>query len=443
MSEIVGSIWWYLVTIAVLVTFHEFGHFWVARRCGVKVLKFSIGFGKSLWSRTGQDGTVYSIGAIPLGGYVLMLDERVEDVPPDQRHMAHNNKSNLQKIAISAAGPGFNFILAVIAFWLMFTIGKPDYQPVLGEVQGLAKQAGLVEGSHVLAVDGETYASYSEVFNSVYEAALYRRNAELRVREPNGNERSVTLALASIPVDFDEKKLVRQIGLYLRQRAIVGEVTENSGARAAGILVGDELLSLNGTPVSDFDNFRQILLKEAAIDRSVRLQVLRNGETIALKATARPTETEPGKTELLLGIRPMSPPKDAMERYNPIAAVPAAIQQTWKTTIKTLVFLRDIAARLLSPRHLSGPITIARVANAVAKEGLAEFLGLIAVLSIGIAILNLLPIPILDGGHILSYLIESIKGSPLSERTVMVGQYLGLGMLACLIGLAVFNDFTR
>lgn len=441
MSEVLGSIWWYLVTIGVLVTFHEFGHFWVARRCGVKVLKFSIGFGKSLWSRTGKDGTVYTIGAIPLGGYVSMLDERVEDVPADQRHMAHNNKSNLQKIAIAAAGPGFNFLLAILAFWLMFTIGKPDYQPVLAQSQGLAAQAGIEPGSRVLAVDGNPYTTWSEVFMAVIENGLYRRDTQLRVREPDGDEREVTLALSNLPKTLEDRELAEAIGLQVQLPAVVGRLAEGAPAALAGVQVGDRFLAVNRRPVSDFEEFRSTMREEAALDPTLRLLILRGDQELELAVTAKQDTPENGKREFVLGFYPQG--TNAILRYNPLAAVPAAFRETSTTTVKTVGFLGDMLTGLISPKHLSGPITIARVANSVAQDGLAWFLGFLAAVSVGIAILNLLPIPILDGGHILSYLIESLKGSPLSERTVMVGQYLGLGVLACLIGLALFNDVMR
>jgi regulator of sigma E protease len=441
MNDFFGSIWWFVVTIGVLVTFHEFGHYWVARRCGVKVLKFSIGFGKSLWSRTGKDGTVYSIGAIPLGGYVSMLDERVEDVPADQRHMAHNNKSNLQKIAIAAAGPGFNFLLAILAFWVMFSIGKPDYQPVLGKTEGLAAEAGLTSGTRIMAVDGKAYSTFSEAFMAVIEKSIYRRDAVLSVREPDGDLRDVTLQLSRLPADLDDKLLSSRIGLQLLLPAVVGRLTSGDPAERAGIQMGDEILAINDRTVADFINFREVLREEASRDPALRLTLARNGKHLELAVTARPNPQKDGTQDFILGFYPQG--TNAVLRYDPISALPAALRETWTTTTKTVGFMRDILTGLISPKHLSGPITIARVANSVAKDGLAWFLGFLAAVSVGIAILNLLPIPILDGGHILSYLIESLKGSPLSEKSVMVGQYLGLGVLACLIGLAVFNDFTR
>lgn len=443
MSEFFGSIWWYLVTIGVLVTFHEFGHFWVARRCGVKVLKFSIGFGKSLWSRTGKDGTVYTIAAIPLGGFVSMLDERVEDVAPEERHRAHNNKSSAQKIAIAAAGPAFNFLLAILAFWLMFAIGKPDYQPVVGRADGLAAEAGVVAGSRVLAVDGETHSTWSEVFMAIIEKGMYRRDAVLRVREPDGDERNITLPMSRLPADMDDKLLASRIGLRLQVPAAVGRLGEGDPAALAGIQVGDQLRALNGHATVDFEDFYQTLQREAGSNPAVAITVLRDGREQDIAVTAKSVEDEAGTMVYRVGIGPLAMATNTTLRYNPIAALPAAISETWTVTTKTVGFLGDMLIGAISPKHLSGPITIARVANAVAQDGLAWFLGFLAAVSVGIAILNLLPIPILDGGHILSYLIESLKGSPLSERTVMVGQYLGLGLLACLIGLAVFNDLLR
>ncbi len=443
MSEIVGSIWWYLVTIGVLVTFHEFGHFWVARRCGVKVLKFSIGFGKSLWSRTGADGTVYSIGAIPLGGYVSMLDERVEDVPPEQRHLAHNNKSALQKIAIAAAGPGFNFLLAVLAFWLMFSIGKPDHLPVLGRVEGLAAEAGIAPGTQVLAVDGKTTTTWSQVFEAVIEKGMYRRDAALRVREPDGDERTITLTISRLPQDMEDRLLVSKIGLRLQSPAAVGSLTEGAPAVRAGIQTGDTLLAINGQVVADFEDFYQKLQATAAQNPAVSVRIGRSGRELDIAVTAQRVPDQDGTLVFRLGIGPQAIATNTTLRYNPLAALPAAARETWSATIRTLTFLGDMVTGVISPKHLSGPITIARVANAVAKDGLAWFLGFLGLVSVGIAILNLLPIPILDGGHILSYLIESLKGSPLSERVEMVGQYLGLGALACLIGLALFNDVMR
>ncbi|MGD9584488.1 MAG: RIP metalloprotease RseP [Lysobacterales bacterium] len=444
MAEFIGPLWWYQVTIGILVTFHEFGHFWVARRCGVKVLRFSIGFGKPLWTRVGADGTEYVLAAIPLGGYVSMLDERVEDVPENLRGQAHNNKSTAQKIAIAAAGPAFNFLLAVLAFWLMFTVGKPDFLPVTGTPEGVAKQAGLASGSTVLAVDGRAYRTWSQVYGEVIEAALYRRDVELRVREPDGDERSLTLGLSGIPRETDDRDLTRAIGLRPAGFAFVAEtLSAGDPAAQAGIQRGDRLLEINGKPARDFDTFVDLLQREAAIDPTVRVGIERAGDRLQISVTARHETAGDPSSRYLIGIGPRVPEPNTTLRYNPLAALPAALAETWVTTGKTLALLRDMLVGVISPKHLSGPVTIARVANAVASHGLAWFLGFLAAVSVGIAILNLLPVPILDGGHILRYLIESIRGRALSDRIEQVGQYLGLVLLVGLIGLALFNDLLR
>ena len=444
MAEFIGSLWWYLVTISILVTFHEFGHFWVARRCGVKVLRFSIGFGKPLWTRVGADGTEYVLAAIPLGGYVSMLDERVDEVPAELRGQAHNNKSTGQKIAIAAAGPAFNLLLAVLAFWLMFTVGKPDFLPVIGTPEGVAKQAGLRSGSTLLEVDGRESPTWSLAYGEVVEAALYRRDLTLRVREPDGDERSLVLPLSGIPRAVEDRDLARAIGLRASGFAFVAaELSAGDPAALAGIEPGDRLLSINGKQARDFDAFVELLQQEAAKDPRVRIGVDRAGERLELDVDARHETKGDPNSRFLIGVRPRAPEPNTTLRYPPLAALPAALSETWVTTGKTLTLLRDMLVGVISPKHLSGPVTIARVANAVAAHGLAWFLGFLAAVSVGIAILNLLPVPILDGGHILRYLIESIRGQALSERVERIGQTLGLVVLAGLIGLALFNDLLR
>jgi len=443
MAEFFGSLWWYLVTIGVLVTFHEFGHFWVARRCGVKVLRFSIGFGTALWRHTGKDGTEYVLAAIPLGGYVSMLDERAETVPAELRGFAHNNQSTAHKIAIAAAGPGFNFLLAILAFWLMFAVGKPDYQPILGRTSGLAASAGLSAGSKLLAVDETPVRTWSEASTAVLEAALYRRDATVSVREADGDDRRLVLAMSKLPRSLDDRALPAAIGLALQQPAVVGQVLAGDPAARAGLQTGDVLLAINQQAVSDFNDFYELLQDAAGRDPNLHLQLRRGQQTLAVEVIAKTVVNDDGSTGFRIGIGAQPPKRDAVLRYGPLAALPAALAETWTTTTKTFGFLRDMLVGVISPRHLSGPITIARVANAMADYGLAWFLGFLGAVSVGIAILNLLPVPILDGGHILSYLIESVQGRPLSERVLLAGQYLGLAVLAGLIGLALFNDVLR
>lgn len=439
MTEVAGSLFWYIVTIGLLVTFHEFGHFWVARRCGVKVHRFSIGFGRPLWSRFGRDGTEYVLAAIPLGGYVSMLDERAEDVAPAQVHQALNRKPVWQKIAVAAAGPLANVLLALVVYWAMFMVGKPDFQPVLGQVSGLSAEAGLRTGMRVTAIDGVTTDAWSEVGMAVFEGALYRRDITLSVREPDGDSATHVLRLSGIARDVPDEKIGGLLGLQRHQPALIGQVLPEAAGAKAGLRSGDLILSVDGEPVTDFDHLRAVLQRQAR-DGEIALLVEREGERQRL--LARPDAvTEDGQTVFRLGIG-AGTRHDHVRRYGPLAAMPAALTEASTVTTKSLQFLKDMLLGALSTKHLSGPITIAQVANLSANEGLPWFLGFLGAVSLGLAILNLLPIPILDGGHILYYLIELIKGSPVSERTLVAGQYIGLVMLSGLIGLAFFNDLS-
>lgn len=439
MTEVVAALFWYIVTIGLLVTFHEFGHFWVARRCGVKVHRFSIGFGRPLWSRFGRDGTEYVLAAVPLGGYVSMLDERAEDVPPEQLHSALNRKPIWQKIAVSAAGPAANVLLAVLVFWIMFMVGKPDFQPVLGTTTGMAAEVDLRSGMRVTAIDGNAVDAWSAVTRAVFEAALYRRDARLSVVDAEGDESVHTLPLASIGRDVPDESLWEQIGLHRVQSALVGQVIAGGAGASAGLQPGDLVLRVDGESITDFEGLRAALQRHA-LDGEVALLVERERESLTLLAKPK-AEQEAGKTVYRLGVGP-GDRYDHIRVHGPIAAFPEALREAWEVSSKSLQFLKDMVLGALSTKHLSGPITIAQVANLSASEGLPWFLGFLGAVSLGLAILNLLPIPILDGGHILYYLIELIKGSPVSERVLVAGQYVGLVMLSGLIGLAFFNDLS-
>ena len=439
MTGFFGPLFWYIITIGLLVTFHEFGHFWVARRCGVKVHRFSIGFGKPLWTRVGRDGTEYVLAAIPLGGYVSMLDERAEDVAPEQVHAALNRKPVWQKIAVAAAGPAANVMFALVVYWAMFMVGKPDFQPVIGQVSGLSAEAGLSSGMRVTAIDGVPIDAWSEVGMAIFEGALYRRDVGVSVREPDGTTSEHNVRLGGIGQDIADDQLGALLGLQRLQPALVGQVVAGAAGAVAGLRSGDLILSVDGESVTDFDALRGTLQRQAR-DGEVALLIERGGERQRL--LARPIATvEDGKTVFRLGIG-AGFRHDHVRRFGPLAAVPAAINEAWTVTTKSLQFLKDMLFGALSTKHLSGPIAIAQVANLSANEGLPWFLGFLGAVSLGLAILNLLPIPILDGGHILYYLIELITGSPVSDRTLVAGQYVGLAMLSGLIGLAFFNDIS-
>ncbi len=471
MGELFGSIWWLLVSLGLLVTFHEFGHYWVARRCGVKVLRFSVGFGKPLWMRRGKDGTEYVVAAIPLGGYVKMLDERalLEPMPaadggtsvvrpPDVEGtlteadlaQAFNRQSVWKRIAIVIAGPVANLLLCVMLLWAMFVIGRPDYAPVLAQATGIAADAGLTSGDTILAVDGRPMPTWSEIQMALIPAALDRSDIALEVRTANGNIATRTLPLSGLPPEFDERRAVEAIGLLPRHQslpAVVGKIAPDTAAW--GVLAeGDRISAVDGTPVKTWTDLGPLVQQLGERGGSGMVEVIRDDDRLALEL--QPTRITPeggGDAYWAIGISPARPEMPAMDaelRFGPVAAVPAALRETAHQAGQLFSMIgRAFSGRIEVRNTVAGPITIARAANAYADQGAAWFLSLLAMLSLSLGILNLLPIPLLDGGHLLYYLIELVKGSPVSERTMAYGQYIGLLLIAALMGLAFYNDIVN
>ena len=445
MSTIVGSLWWLLVALGVLVTFHEFGHFWVARRFGVHVQKFSVGFGRALWSRRGKDGTEYVIAALPLGGYVKMLDEREGDVPDNQLDRAFNRKPVLARIAIVAAGPLANLVLAVALLWAMLVIGRPDYATVIGKVDGIAAQAGLQANDTIQSIDGRDTPTWSEAALALTVSAIDRTPVTLIVRNANGDEATRTLPMDRLPVGFDEQRAVEATGMIPRYQLlppIAGTIQE--GSPAWGVLAeGDRITAIDAQPVASFGDIAPLLSGLGARGGPGMIEVERDGERLALEIVPQKIDNPDGSSSWRLGIGnalTQPPPHDAVLRYGPLAAVPAAFSATWRLAGDSLGMLWRMVNGSASVRNVSGPITIARYANASAQMGAAWFLNFLALLSVSLAIINLMPIPVLDGGHLLYYLIELAIGRPLGERAMIAGQYLGLALLAGLMGLAFYND---
>ena len=449
MSTFLASLWWLVVALGVLVTFHEFGHFWVARRFGVKVLRFSVGFGRPLWSRRGTDGTEYVIAAIPLGGYVKMLDEREGDVAPAELDRAFNRKPVLQRMAIVAAGPLANLLLAFAVLWAMLVIGRPDFAPVVGKVDGIAAEAGLRAGERIVAVGERKTPTWSEAAMALTVAGLDRAPTSVQVRAPDGVEQVRTLALDRIPAGADEMRLLGAIGLVPRHflvPAVVGEVRED-GAAWGVLAEGDRITAIDATPVDSFDDIAPLVTALGNRGGPGMVEVERDGERLALELVPRQITGDNGQTRWVLGVSnaPVeAPARDALLRLGPVAAIPAAVRETGFQMRQLVEMIgRAFSGRVSVENTVSGPITIARAANDFASNGMAWFLNFLALLSISIALINLLPIPVLDGGHLLYYLIELVTGRPVGERVMAAGQYIGLALIAGLMGLAFYNDILR
>lgn len=445
MTDFIGSVWWMIVSLGLLVTFHEFGHYWVGRLCGVKVLRFSVGFGRPLWSRRDRHGTEFAIAAIPLGGYVKFLDEREVEVHPHERGQAFNHKTVWQRIAIVAAGPIANLLLCILLLWAMFVIGKQDYSATVGRATGMAATAGLGSGDRLLSVDGRDVITLGEASMALTAAAMDRRDVTLQVLDPADQLRSRTLPLSQLPAGFDERRVPILAGVYWRawlQPPLVDNIVKGSAAEGH-LQAGDLIVAIDGQRI---DSVEQAISEVGSLGRRggpAMIEVLRGGERLALEITPRQGKDGKGQPIWQIGAgfaQSYSPAYDTLLKFGPLQSVTVAVRGTGRMAADSLAMMGRIVTGKASLQNVSGPVTIARVANISAKRGVDWFIQFLALLSLSLCIINLLPIPILDGGHLLYYLIELVKGSPLSERAVAAGQYIGLALLAGLMGLAFYND---
>lgn len=445
MNEVLGPLLWFLLAIGLLITFHEYGHYWVARRCGVRVLRFSVGFGRALWSHTDREGVEWRIAAIPLGGYVSMLDERAGGVPEADRERAFNRRPVTERIAIVAAGPAANALLAVLLIYAMLVVGKPDHAPVLGEPQGLALEAGFAAGDRLLAVGQRETPTWTEATQALLVPLLDREAIEVRVREADGDEVLRRLPLDRIDRDLAEPEAFAATGLRGRPPVLPPVVAAvlRDGPADGLLQPGDRVLAIDDQGIDDFTDIGEVLRRHPVDGQAPRLvlRVERDGETLEIRLVPR-LETAGEARLWRLGLQ-AGDGRDAVLRYGPIEAVPQALAATARLAGDTVGVLGRMVTGEASLANLSGPLTIAQTADSTAQRGLAWFLYFLAMLSVSIAILNLLPIPVLDGGHLLYYLIELVRGRPLSDRTLVAGQYVGLALLVSLMGLALFNDVLR
>ncbi|WP_395600194.1 sigma E protease regulator RseP [Pseudomonas sp. B19125] len=439
-----------LVALGVLVTFHEFGHFWVARRCGVKVLRFSVGFGMPLLRWHDRRGTEFVIAAIPLGGYVKMLDEREGEVPADQLDQSFNRKTVRQRIAIVAAGPIANFLLAIVFFWVLAMMGSQQVRPVIGAVEAdsMAAKAGLVAGQEIVSIDGEPTTGWGAV-----NLQLVRRMGEsgtinVVVREQDSTaETPRALALDHWLKGADEPDPIKSLGIRPWRPAlppVLAELDPKGPAQAAGLKTGDRLLALDGQALGDWQQV--VDLVRVRPDTKIVLKVERDGAQIDVPVTlAVRGEAKAAGGYLGAGVKGVDwPPSMVREvSFGPLAAIGEGAKRTWTMSVLTLESLKKMLFGELSVKNLSGPITIAKVAGASAQSGVADFLNFLAYLSISLGVLNLLPIPVLDGGHLLFYLVEWVRGRPLSDRVQGWGIQIGISLVVGVMLLALVNDLGR
>lgn len=448
MLEVLWSAGAFVIAVGFLVAFHEFGHFWVARRCGVQVLRYSIGFGPVVAKRYGRDGVEYALSAIPLGGYVKMLDEREGEVPDAQKDKAFNRKSVAQRIAIVAAGPLANFLFAIVAYWAMFVIGQDGIRPVVGPVpeQTRAASAGVREGDEVVSLGGREIAVWDELRPQLLDAALTQDQVPLVVRRADGNIENLRLNLRGVSVD--PQNVFDQIGINLprfQYAAVIGAVVPGEAAERAGLEPGDRIVRLNGLEIDTWQQLRAWVREHPG--EIVRVDYVRDGQNLSLEMSLGLYDDD-GHTVGRFGAGVAAQPELWQDlqvdwRLSPWAAVPAAVSQTVDMSVLTLQMLGRMVTGDVSVRNISGPLHIAEYAGATAAVGIVAFLSFLAVISISLGVLNLLPIPVLDGGHLLYYLVEWLKGSPVSERVQLMGQQVGMAALLMLMSVAFYNDIVR
>lgn len=453
MSEVLLSALWFVLAVGVLITVHEFGHFWVARLVGVKVLRFSVGFGRPLLSwRSASDQTEYVVAALPLGGYVKMLDETEGDVPEQEVHRAFNRQPIASRVAIVAAGPAFNFLFAILAYWIMFMVGVTGVRPVVGAVTegSIAAQAGLKAGDEILAVAGQRTATWETAILELLPKVMDGEPAELQIQDPGRGTRDLTLDLSGRSVEIEGSKLLPELGIRPWRPdipPIIGRIVSGGAAQAAGLQAGDRIVSADGIPIGDWDEWVEYVRSRPG--RAISAEVERAGQTIAVRLTPEAVTDDSGNVMGRIGAAVALSDASADEaptatlRYNPLRALVEGVGKTWQMTTLTLHLLYKMVVGQASWENISGPISIAQYAGQAASVGVATFLAFLGLVSVSLGVLNLLPVPVLDGGHLLYYGIEAVKGSPVSEQGQLLGQRIGMALLLALMALAFYNDLAR
>ena len=451
MSAFLTSTLALLLTLGLLIAFHEFGHFWTARKLGVKVLRFSVGFGKPLWMRkSGPDQTEYVLAAFPLGGYVKMLDEREGDVAEEELHRAFNRKSVWRRFAIVAAGPIFNFIFAILAFWLMYLIGVPGVAPIVGEVtpKSAAAVAGFQTGDRIIEINGLKTPTWSVARFNLLDAALNTDDVSFQVQSESGQTHSLQISVADVSSEIKQKQLLTHLGLAPIRPvlpAVLGQLSPDGPAELAGLKTGDRILRVNDERISDWMSV--VNLVRAHPGQEIQFEIERDGLPQTISVNTATLETDTGNIGRIgaapAPTGPLPPELLAREEYPVFESLTVAVAKTWQLSALTLRMIGKMITGEVSVKNLSGPITIATYAGYTASIGFTAFLYFLAVVSISLGVLNLLPVPMLDGGHLMYYLVEMVKGSPVSDGLQLKMQQVGIAFLLVLMSLALYNDVMR
>jgi regulator of sigma E protease len=441
----------FIFALGILITFHEFGHFCIAQKCGVKILRFSVGFGKPLWSRRiGKDQFELVIAAIPLGGYVKMLDEREGKVAESELDRAFNRKPLSQRTAIVLAGPVFNFIFAIVAFWFMFMIGLTGLKPIVGEVEmgSIAQQAGLNEGVEIIAVDSRETKTWVMVVDAFVNRIIDGGKVDIKIRD-NSITRILSIDFEGLSIDdLAEQGLLNKLGITPKKYkvpAIVGDIHSGLPAHEAGLIAGDLIIAANGEIIEDWVQWVKYV--QARPKHKIVIDIKRGNENLVLDLTPDEKIRDDGSTIGFIGAanQPIQHIDEVFgkESYTFIPAFLKGVERTWDMSWLTLRMLGKMMTGQASVKNLSGPISIAQYAGDSAQGGVASFLWFLGIVSVSLGVLNLLPIPLLDGGHLLYYIVEFLKGSEVSESMQLIGQQIGFTLLLGLMILVFYNDIAR
>jgi regulator of sigma E protease len=451
MTGILWNLVSFIVALGILVAVHEFGHFWVARRCGVRVEKFSIGFGKSIWSKVGKDGTEYSISMIPLGGYVKMVDSRIDEVPENEKHMAFDQKPLWKRTSIVAAGPIFNFLFAIVAYWLVFLIGVPAVKPVIGEVtpNSIVAQAGIESGMELKSISGIKTPDWESV-NMGLISHIGDDSVTMTLSSSNevGSEVTRTLDIRDWKFDPETQSTMQSLGFKPYTPEIfteLAQVSEGGAAEKAGLQADDKIIAINGNKISKWEEVVKAIRSNA--DTPMELTVLRQGEEQSFTLTPASRELANKQVVGFAGIAPKVaewPESYRFElQFGVFESIGKAIDKTGQVIGLTISMLKKLIVGDVGLNNLSGPISIAKGAGATADYGLVYFLGFLALISVNLGIINLVPLPMLDGGHLLFFAIEAVIRRPVPEKVQEMGYKIGGAIIFSLMALALFNDFTR